>query len=71
MDRVDRVDRVENGGLSSSNLRCSKVADEVDRVRRKMTLLGLTCVRVCVCVCVCIYTLLIITFYPVPCPLAL
>ena len=46
MDRVDRVDRVENGGLSSSNLRCSKVADEVDRVRRKMTVLGLTCVRV-------------------------
>ncbi len=68
---MDRVDRVENGGLSSSNLRGSKVADEVDRVRRKMTLLGLTCVRVCVCVCVCIYTLLIITFYPVPCPLAL
>jgi hypothetical protein len=71
VDRVDRVDRAKKRGLSSANLRCSKDIGEVDRVMQKTTLLGLTCVRVCVCVCVCIYTLLIINFYLVPCPLRL
>ena len=56
MDRVDRVDKVENGGLSSANLRCSKVIDEVDRVRQKMTMLGLTCMRVHVHVHVHVYS---------------
>jgi len=51
---VDRVDRVENGGLSSSNLRGSKVIDEVDSLVQKNTNLVLTCVRVCVCVCMCV-----------------
>jgi hypothetical protein len=55
VDRVDRVDRVENWGLSFANLRCSRCIGEVDRVLLKMTMLGLTCVCVCVCVHVCVY----------------